>query len=106
MKKQALTAIEIEALAPSTLIAPDERREPVSLDGGDYPSKPETRGRAALRWFIDTLALAGAGMAGVYVGVWLDEPNVSGDQTSGKDETSPRQRGVAAARHDADGWPF
>ena len=30
---------------------------------------------AALRWFIDTLALAGAGMAGVYVGVWLDPPN-------------------------------
>ncbi len=74
MKKQALTAIEIDALAPSTLSAPDERCEPVSLDGGDYPSKPETRGRAALRWFIDTLAFAGAGMAGVYVGVWLDPP--------------------------------
>jgi hypothetical protein len=106
MKKQALTAIEIDALPPSTLTAPDERREPVSLDGGDYPSKPETRGRAALRWFIDSLALGGCGMAGVYVGVWLDEPNVSGDQISGKDETSPLQRGVAATRHDADGWPF
>jgi hypothetical protein len=35
-------------------------------------------------------------MAGVYIGVWLDEPNVSGDQISGKDETSPRERGVAA----------
>jgi hypothetical protein len=105
MKKQALTAIEIDALAPSTLAAPDERRE-VSLNGGDYSSNPETRGRAALRWFIDTLALAGCGMAGVYVGVWLDEPNVSGDQTSRKDETSPRQRGVATARHDPDGWPF
>ena len=85
MNKRALTAIEIDALAPSTLTAPDERREPVSLDGGDYPSKPETRRRAALRWFIDTLALAGAAMAGVYVGVWLDPPNVSGDQTSRKD---------------------
>jgi hypothetical protein len=85
MKKQALTAIEIDALAPSTLTPPDERREPVSLDGGDYPSEPETRGRAALRWFIDTLALAGCGMAGVYVGVWLDPPNGSGDQTSRKD---------------------
>jgi hypothetical protein len=106
MKKQALTAIEIDALAPSTLTPPDERREPVSLDGGDYPSKPETRRRATLRWFIDTLALAGCGMAGVYVGVWLDEPNVPADQISGKDETSPRQRGVATARHDADGWPF
>ena len=106
MKKQTPTAIEIEVLAPSILSAPDERCEPVSLDGGDYASKPETRGRAALRWFIDTLALAGCGMAGVYVGVWLDEPNVPGDQISGKDETSPRQRGVAATRHDADGWPF
>ena len=105
MKKQVPTVIEIEVLAPSTLTAPDERREPVSLDGGDYSSKPETRGRAALRWFIDTLALAGCGMAGVYVGVWVDEPNVPGDQISGK-ETSPRQRGVAATRHDADGWPF
>jgi hypothetical protein len=82
MNKRALTTIEIEALAPSTLTAPDERREPVSLDGEDFPSKPETRRRAALRWFIDTLARAGAGMAGVYVGVWLDPPNVSGDQTS------------------------
>ena len=106
MNKQALTAIEIDALAPSTLTAPDERREPVSLDGGDYLSKPETRRSAALRWFIDTLAFAGAAMAGVYVGDWLDEPNVSGNQTDGKDETSPGQRGVAAARHDADGWPF
>ena len=99
MKKQALTAIEIDALT-----APDERREPVSLGG--YPSKPETRRRAALRGFIDTLAFAGAAMAGVNVSVWLDEPNVSGDQISGKDETSPRQRGVATAHHDPDGWPF
>ena len=101
MKKRSLTAIEIDALT-----APDERREPVSLGGGGYPSKPETRRRAALRGFIDTLAFAGAAMAGVYVGDWLDEPNVSGNQTDGKDETSPGQRGVAAARHDADGWPF
>jgi hypothetical protein len=75
MKKQTLTAIEIEALAQPTSTAPDERCEPVSLDGGDYPSEPEIRGRAALRWFIETLAFAGAGMAGVYVGVWLDPPN-------------------------------
>jgi hypothetical protein len=52
------------------------------------------------------LAFAGAAMAGVYVGDWLDEPNVSGNQTDGEDETSPGQRGVAATRHDADGWPF
>jgi hypothetical protein len=75
MNKRAHTVIEIEALDPSTLISPDERREPVSLDGGDYLSKPETRRSAALRSFIDTLALAGAAMAGVYVGVWLDPPN-------------------------------
>ena len=106
MKKQVPTVIEIEGLAPSTLTVPDERREPISLDGGDYSSKPETRGRAALRGFIDTLAFAGAAMAGVDVGVWLDEPNDSGDQISGKDETSPRQRGVATARHDPDEWPF
>ena len=105
-KKQAPTAIEIEVLAPSTLTVPDEGREPVSLDGGDYLSKPETRRSAALRWFIDTLALAGAAMAGVYVGDRLDGSNVSGKRTDGKDETSPGQRGVAATRHDADGWPF
>ena len=106
MKKQALTAIEIDAFAPSTLTAPDERRKPVSLDGGDYLSKQETGRSAALRWFIDTLALAGAAMAGVYVGDWLDPSNVSGNRTDGKDETSPGQRGVAATRRDADGWPF
>jgi hypothetical protein len=98
--------IEIEALAPSTFISPDERREPVSLDGGDYLSRPETRRSAALRSFVDTLAFAGAAMAGVYLGDCLDPSNVSGNQTDGKDETSPGQRGVAAARHDADGWPF
>ena len=85
MNKRALTTIEIEAFALSSSTAPDERRQPVSHDGGDYPSKPETRPRAALRWLIDTLALAGAGMAGVYVGVWLDPSNVSGNQTSRKD---------------------
>jgi hypothetical protein len=84
MKKQAPTAIEIDALTPSTLTAPDERREPVSLDAGDYPS--ETRRRAALRWFFDTLALAGASMAGVYVGVWLDEQRVPGNQTTGRQD--------------------
>jgi hypothetical protein len=106
MNERALTAIEIEALALSTLISPDERRDPVSLDGGDYLSKPETRQSAALRWFIDTLALAGAAMAGIYVGDWLEPSNVSGRRTDRNDETSPGHRGVAAARHDADGWPF
>ena len=85
MNKRALTTIEIEAFALSSSTAPDERRQPVSHDGGDDPSKPETRPRAALRWFIDTFALAGAGMAGVYVGVWLDPSNVSGNQTSRRD---------------------
>ena len=93
MNKRALTTIEIEAFALSSSTAPDERRQPVSHDGGDYPSKPETRPRAALRWLIDTLALAGAGMAGVYVGVWLDPSNVSGNQTS----NSPPHRGSGEA---------
>ena len=106
MKKQTLTAIDIDALAPSTLTASDERREPVSPDGGDYPSKPETRRQAALRGLIHSFALASCCMAGVYVGDWLDPSNVSGNRTDGKDETSPGQRGVATARHDADGWPF
>jgi hypothetical protein len=87
MNKHALNAIETEALAWSTLAAPDELREPVSHDGGKPPSKPETRRRAAMRWFIDALALAGAGMAGVHVGVWLDQPDVSGDRTSHEDRS-------------------
>ena len=37
MKEQAPAVIQMEALAPSTLSAP-ERCEPVSLDGGDYRS--------------------------------------------------------------------
>jgi hypothetical protein len=79
MNKQALTPIDIEAFALSSSTAPDER--PVSEDSGAYASKPEARRRAALRWFIDSFALAGAGMAGVYVGVWLDPPNVAARPT-------------------------
>jgi hypothetical protein len=75
MDKQALTAIEIETFALSTSAALDELRRPVSHDEQEHLPKPETVRSAALRWFIDTLALAGAGMAGVYVGVWLDPPN-------------------------------
>jgi len=77
MKKQALTPIEIETIALSTSTALDERQRPISEDSEAYPSKPESRRRSALRWFVDTLALAGGGMAGVYVGVWLDQPNVA-----------------------------
>jgi hypothetical protein len=72
MNKRAVTTIEIEAFALSSPSAPDEQRQPVPHDSKDYPSKPETRPRAALRWLIDSLAIAGAGMAGVYVGVVLD----------------------------------
>jgi hypothetical protein len=86
MNKRALTTIEIEAFALPRSIAPDEQRQPISHDSGDHPSKPETRRRAALRWLIDSLALAGAGMAGVYVDVLLDSSDVSNDQTSRKDE--------------------
>ena len=38
-------------------------------DGDAYPTKSKTFRHTALRWFIDTLAFAGAGMAGVY---WID----------------------------------
>ena len=72
MKKQALTTIEIETFAPSSSAALDEVRQPVFEDS---EAKPEARRRSALGWFIDSLALAGRGMAGVYVGVWLDPPN-------------------------------
>ena len=72
MKKQALTAIEIEALALSNSAATDERRQPVSDDSGAYPQEPETHRRSALHRLIDSFALASCSMAGVYVGVWLD----------------------------------
>ena len=87
MKKQALTTIGINTFAPSG--ARDEPPRPVSEDSEAYASKPEGRGRATLRWFIDTLALAGCGMAGVYVGVWLEPPPA--------DEESPR--------FERDSWP-
>jgi hypothetical protein len=69
MKRQALTAIEIETLVVSTSAPLDEPKQSVS--------ERATRGRSALGWFVDTLALAGCGMAGVHVGVWLDHPNVA-----------------------------
>jgi hypothetical protein len=75
MKKQTLTAIEIETLALSTSTAPDERQESVSLDGEHYPLRPDPRGRAALQRFIDSFALAACSMVGVYGGVWLDPPD-------------------------------
>ena len=106
MNKQALKATEIETFALSTSAALDELRRPVSHDGGDYPSKPETRGRAPLRWFIDSFALASCSMAGVYIGVWLDESNVLDVQPHGRDKTSHRERSVETGGHNADGWPF
>jgi hypothetical protein len=75
MKKQALTAIEIEALVLSNSAATDERRQPVSDDSGAHPQEPEARRRSALDRLIDCFALASCSMAGVYVGVWLDPPN-------------------------------
>lgn len=75
MKKQALTAIEIEALALSNSAATDELRRPVSDDSGAYPQEPETRPRSALHQLIECFALASCSMAGVYVGVWLDPLN-------------------------------
>ena len=75
MKRQAVTAIEIEALALSNSAATDERRRPASDDGGAYPQEPETRRRSALHQLIDSFALASCSMAGGYVGIWLDPPN-------------------------------
>jgi hypothetical protein len=63
----------------------DERPRPFSHDGEEHPAKQEIWQSAALRWLIDSLALAGAGMAGVYVSDLLDPPNVSGNQTRKKD---------------------
>jgi hypothetical protein len=74
MKKQGLTAIEIEALAPSNSATNDERQQ-VSGASGAYTQEPETLRRSTLRQLIDCFALASCSMAGVYVGVWLDPPN-------------------------------
>ena len=74
MKKQALTIVEIEPLAPATSAQFNER--PLfSEDSGAYLSRPKTRGSGMLRWFVDGLAFAGGAMAGIYVGAWLDPPN-------------------------------
>jgi hypothetical protein len=75
MKKQALTAIEIETPGMSNSAATDERQRPVSNDSGAYTQEPETLRRSTLRRLIDCFALASCSMAGVYVGVWLDPPN-------------------------------
>ncbi len=91
MKKQTLTTIGIETFAPSTSDAPDDPPQRVSQNSEAYASKQEAGPRPALRWFVDTLALAGAGMAGVYVGVWLD-PNVQGAADSPPPEDREKQR--------------
>jgi hypothetical protein len=74
VKKQALTMIEIETLAPATSAEFDER-QPLYEDSGADLSRPKTRQGMTLSWFIEGLALAGGAMAGVYVGVWLDPLN-------------------------------
>jgi hypothetical protein len=77
VKKQALTTTEIEMLALATLADLDGRGRLASEEDGQvYLSEPKTLRRATLRWFIDTLAIAGCAMAGVCVGVWLDSPSV------------------------------
>jgi hypothetical protein len=74
MKKQALTRTEVETLAPGTSAAFDQWLLPVSEDDGADLSEPRTRRRARLHWFIETLALAGGAMAGIYVAAWLEPP--------------------------------
>ena len=81
MNKQALTAIEIEALALSNSAATDERRQPVSDASGAYPQEPEFRRRSVLHQLIDSFALASCSMVGVYVGVWLDPPDDAAQPT-------------------------
>jgi inosine-uridine nucleoside N-ribohydrolase len=101
MKKQALTAIEIDALT-----APDERREQsrlvaeATLRSRRLDDAPRYAGLST-PWLSPAPPWPGSMSAS-----GLDEPNVSGDQTSRKDETSPRQRDVATTHHDPDGWPF
>jgi hypothetical protein len=75
MNKQVLAEIEIETFVASASAPLDEPGQPVSEDTGAYSSKRTTCGRSALGWFLDSFALAGCAMAGVYVGVWLDPPD-------------------------------
>ena len=100
MKKQALTVIEIETFALSTSAVLDELRRPVSEDAGAYSSAPETRRRSALRWLIDSWALAGAGMAGVYVCDLLDPSHVPGNQEK-QNHDEPRPKNIDASRRTA-----
>jgi hypothetical protein len=76
MKKQALTTTEIETSAPRTSVVLHESRQTISEDSGFNLSQPNTRRRAKLHWFIETLALAGGAMAGLYVDAWLDAPDL------------------------------
>jgi hypothetical protein len=85
MKRQALTAIDIEAFTPSTSAALDERLRPFSHDSEEHLVKQEIWQSAALRWLIDSLALAGGGIAGIHISDLLDPLNVSGNQTHRKD---------------------
>lgn len=78
MKKQALTTIELETLAPASWAEFDER-QPLYEDSGAGLSSPKTRQGVTLRWFIEGLAFAGGAMAGLYVGVWLDLPTLDPD---------------------------
>ena len=86
MKKQALTLIEIETLAPAISAEFDER-QPLYEDSGADLSGPKTGLGMTLRWFIEGLAFAGGAMAGVYVGAWLDPLNF--DPNS--DDTKPKE---------------
>ena len=79
MKWQALTTF-----APSTSASLNGGCD-LSHDGEEHPAKPEIWQIARLRSLIDSLALAGGGMAGVYVSDLLDPSNVSGNQTHRKD---------------------
>jgi hypothetical protein len=80
MDTRAKTALDIEAAASPAPLAALEAN-----DRSERSPTPTAAGRAIVRWLIDSLAIAGAGMAGVYVGVLLDPSDVSSEQTDRKD---------------------
>ena len=83
MSKQALKAIEIEVLSRSTLTRLTSGASQSLLIAETILRSRRPLGAPRCAGFVGALAFAGAGTAGIYIGVWLDRPNVSGDQTAG-----------------------
>ena len=79
LEERGFTAAELQMLAQATLAEFERRRRPVSEDSGPSLSKPKVRRRITMRSFMESLAIAGCAMAGVYAGVWLDSPDFDPD---------------------------